>query len=134
TNNVAGLVIDGLSITGNNYVLHGSGSGTNVTFHNNGLNSISVNGAGNTLAGTLNLTLSGAVQFNVSGGLAISSKLLGAGSLTKNLPGTLTLNGAVANAFTGGATVNDGALNLASGLPFFSGWIGEDAVPGPLTI
>jgi fibronectin-binding autotransporter adhesin len=134
TNNLAGLVVDGLSLTGNGYTLHGSGSGTNLTLHDNGVNTIFVNSTGNTLASTLNLTLAGTVQFNISGSLTNSAKLLGSGGFAKNNPGTLTLNSALANVFTGGVTVNDGALNLAAGFPFFGGWIGEVAIPGPLTI
>jgi len=134
TNNVAGLVVDGLSITGNGYTLHGSGSGTNITFHDNGANTFFVSSTGNTLASTLNLTLSGAVVFNISGSLTISGKLLGSGGFIKNNPGTLTLSAVLDNTFTGGVTVNDGALDLAAGYPFFASWVGSAAVPGPLTV
>src|SRR6185369_7795421 len=80
-----------------------SGNGSNTTVN-------VASGTGNTISGPV--TLAGTCLFNVGGGfeLGISGGITGAGGVTKNGAGILTLNGATA--YGGNTVVNAGTLVL----------------------
>ncbi|MDG1356885.1 MAG: autotransporter-associated beta strand repeat-containing protein, partial [Akkermansiaceae bacterium] len=71
-------------------------------------------GAGTvTLLGTINpgsITVNSANNYTFAG-----SAIGGAGTLTKDGTGTLSLRGTVANTYSGGTTINDGTMSLGSG-------------------
>ena len=57
------------------------------------------------------LTVNGSLTFNSSNSARISSVIDGAGSLTKNGNGSLTVDGFAKNLYTGGTVINTGTLN-----------------------
>ena len=56
------------------------------------------------------LTVMSNLTFNASGSAKLSSVIRGAGSLTKNGSGTLTVDGVTPNAYSGGTVINSGTL------------------------
>lgn len=135
TNNLAGLEIQNLTITGSGYVIEGFGVGTNVSLVNGAI--VTSSGVGNNLGGNLNLTFLDSATFQVNSGsaLTVASKLQGIGNpVHKYGDGTLTFSCANANTYTGTTTVHEGTLRLENGFPFLSTWISAVAVPGPLII
>jgi len=135
TNNLSGLLVHGLTISGNGYTLHGSGAGTNITLTSSVfLTGFFFSGVNNVLGSTLNISLAGLPALSVSGNLLVQSRLLGTGGFVKAGTGTLTLNSQFDNTFAGAVNVTDGVLNLHNGYPLFSLWIGSTAVPRALTL
>jgi fibronectin-binding autotransporter adhesin len=134
TNNLAGLTIHGLTITGSGYTLQGQGAGTNITFASNAAADFFVTANNNALGATLNLTLSGTPVFAISGSLNIAAKLTGTGGFVKTGAGPLNLSGVQSNTFTGTTTVTGGSLNLAGGYLLLSKWVPSVMIAGPLII
>jgi len=134
TNNLGGLVIDQLNITGSGYTINGSGAGTDLAFKG-GASNFTISGANAVLANTLNITLSNSVPFSISGDLTVYSKLLGSGGFSlSGSSGALALNSIGDNQFTGPVAVTNGTLYLHNGYPLFSTWVPAIAVPGALTV
>lgn len=132
TNDLAGLVVDEIRITGSNYTLFGRNPGNIVTLRNGGL--VSSTGSGNKVHGSLSLQLSSGRnpnEFNVapSQTLRIESVLRGAGGFSKIGGGILVLDPIVASLYTGTTRVEAGRLDLGAGL--FAGTV---AIPGDLIV
>ncbi|MBI1842576.1 MAG: autotransporter-associated beta strand repeat-containing protein [Verrucomicrobia bacterium] len=134
TNNLAGLTIHGLTVSGPSYVIEGSGPGVDITFSAALFTSYLFNAANFTLGATLNISLQGVPQFSVSGGASIASKLIGAGGFTKSGAGELAITGPSDNQFSGKVTVSDGALSLSKGSLILGTWYPAIAVSGPLVV
>ena len=131
TNDIAGLVVNQIQITGTNYVLHGVGGGTSLTVLGNGpfLSDFQVTGASNSIAPSLSIILSDTVSFSVPTNktFTVKSILSGMGGIDKAGSGTLALQTAgYHNTYTGPTTVRGGRLLLNNG--------NARAVPGNLFI
>lgn len=132
TNDLAGLVVDEIRITGNNYTLFGKGSGNIVTLRNGGL--VSSTGSGNKIASSLSLQLSNGRNFNefsvaTNQTLRIESVLRGTGGLSKIGGGILLLDSIVTSIYSGTTRVAAGRLDLSVGLLG-----GAPAIPDDLII
>src|ERR1019366_103480 len=110
-------------------------TGTNTLSTNNTITALATSTTGstiasNTISGNLalgaNTTINTAADDGATLGLNISAPISGAFALTKVGAGTLTLNAAAANTYTGTTTVNTGTLQL--------GDTGGVAIPGALTV
>ncbi|HXU77168.1 MAG TPA: autotransporter-associated beta strand repeat-containing protein, partial [Methylomirabilota bacterium] len=131
TNDVAGLVVDQIQISGTNYLLQGTGAGNTLTILGSGpfQGDFLITGAGNTIAASLGLVLSNTVSFSVPTNktFTIKSVLSGAGGVDKTGPGTLAFQTAgLNNTYSGLTTVRNGLLLLNNA--------SATAVPGNLTI
>ncbi len=134
TNNISGLVIDGMTISGSNYRIQGAGAGANITFSEYPSRTFSVSGANNVLGSTLTITLSGTPIFSITSTLTNFSRWIGAGGFIKIGNGSLTLLSLSDNTFTGAATINEGMVFLKNGYQLFDTWMPAISIPGPLTI
>lgn len=134
TNNIGGLTVDQLNVLSTNWVLHGSGAGTNITFSGSSGLSYAIGGTNAILAGDLKIALSGTVPLVVSNSCTIQGPLQGSGGFTLSGGGSLMLNNAVDNSFAAAASVLDGTLYLKSGFSLFGTWTPSIAVPGQLSV
>lgn len=134
TNNISGLTLHGMTISGAGYTLHGAGGGSNITFATYSGVDYYVTANNNLLANSLIISLSGSPLLSVSGALRIQSKLTGSGGFTKLGTGPLNLECIQANTYAGTTTVTGGSLNLSGGYQLFDTWIPSVMVPGPLVI
>ncbi len=130
TNDVINLVIKSAVFQGANYAIHGAGANgitMNLRGDNGGAFAIvaGFNGCQFGPSTRLHLASDGTIAVASGATLTIHSRLSGTFGFAKASPGTLSLQGTVANTFTGTTTVLDGALVLRkSGL----------ALPGALVI
>lgn len=132
TNDIAGLVVDEIRITGSNYTLFGRGSGNIVTLRNGGL--VSSTGSGNKFNSSLSLQLSNGRnpnEFSVGTNqtLRIESVLRGAGGFSKIGAGILVLDSVVTSLYSGTTRVEAGRLDLGVGI-----LSGAPAIPGDLIV
>lgn len=133
TNDLAGLVVDEIRITGNNYTLSGKGGGNIVTLRNGGL--VSSTGAGNKISSSLSLQLSNGRNFNefsvaTNQTLRIESLLRGAGGFSKIGGGILVLDSIGTSQYTGITRVAAGRLDLSVGILTGAPAIPEDIIIG----
>lgn len=133
TNDIAGLVIESLTVSGTNYTFYGRNGGTNLTILGSApfLIDVSITGTNTRFASSFNLTLSNEVIFNVAANrtLIVDGLVGGSGSLTKAGPGVMRLSGGGANTYTGATKVSNGRLEAENYL-----FVPRVAVPGSLTI
>jgi len=132
TNDLAGLVVDEIRITGSNYTLFGRGAGNIVTLRNGGL--VSSTGSGNKFNSSVSLQLSNgrnANEFSVATNqtLRLESVLRGAGGFSKIGGGILVLDSVVASLYSGTTRVEAGRLDLGVGI-----LAGAPAIPGDLIV
>lgn len=131
TNDIAGLVVNQIQITGTNYVLYGTGGGTSLTILGNGpfLSDFQITGANNSIASSLSIILSNTVSVTVPTNktFTVKSTMSGSGGIDKAGSGTLVMQTAgLNNTYTGATTVRGGRLLLNNGNAM--------AVPGNLLI
>ena len=109
----AGVVGSGLTVVNSGTISGGSAGGGGVQ-----ANAITFTGGANTLtlqAGTLTGNIgvqAGTVTFNQSTAQILNNVITGAGSVIQNGTGTLTLGGA--NTYSGGTTINGGAISVSA--------------------
>jgi autotransporter-associated beta strand protein len=131
TNDIAGLVVDQIQISGTNYVLHGMGGGMSLTLLGSApfLSDLQITGANNSIASSLSIVLSNTVSVSVSTNktFTIKSSISGSGGLDKGGSGTLAMQtSGLNNTYTGATAVRGGKLLLSNGNAM--------AVPGNLII
>lgn len=130
TNDVLNLVVKSASFLGANYAIHGPGANgvtMNLRGDNGGAFAVAASATGCQFGpGTrLHLASDGTMAVASSATFTIHSRVSGTFGFTKSSPGTLALQGTVANTFTGPTFVRDGLLVLRNaGL----------CLPGALTI
>jgi autotransporter-associated beta strand protein len=117
TNDIQGLVVNQIQITGTNYVLHGTGGLSALTMLGSSpyFSDFHVTGANNSIAASLPIVLSNTVNFYVPTNktFTVKSVLSGSGGIDKGGPGTLALQtAAFNNTFAGLTTVRNGRLLL----------------------
>jgi autotransporter-associated beta strand protein len=124
SNNMNGLVISGIGISGDNYDI----TGNPLVF--GGTNQPSITDSGNLNGFWAPVVLQTNITVNVSAGVNfyMNGAISGAGGLTTTGPGTLVFNGTDVNTYTGTTYVNSGTLMLARG----AGW--ASAIAGPLVV
>ena len=131
TNDIAGLVVEQIQISGTNYLLQGLGGGNSLTIRGSGplFADFQITGASNTVAASLGLVLSNTVSFTVPTNktFTVKSIMSGPGGVDKAGTGTLAMQTAgFNNTYAGDTTVRGGLLLLANGNAL--------GVPGDLTI
>ncbi len=132
TNDLAGLVVDEIRITGSNYTLFGKNPGNIVTLAGGAL--VSSTGSGNKIHSSLSLQLSSGRNINeisvaTNQTLRIESVLRGAGGFSKIGGGILVLDSVVTSLYSGTTRVEAGRLDLGVGI-----LAGAPAIPGDLVI
>lgn len=132
TNDLAGLVVDEIRITGSNYTLFGKNPGNIVTLAGGAL--VSSTGSGNKIHSSLSLQLSSGRNINeisvaTNHTLRIESVLRGAGGFSKIGGGILVLDSVVSSLYSGTTRVEAGRLDLSVGI-----LAGAPAIPGDLVI
>jgi autotransporter-associated beta strand protein len=132
TNDLPGLVIDEIRITGSNYTLFGRNPGNIVTLASGAM--VSSTGAGNRIHSSLSLQLSSGRNINefsvaTNQTLRIESVLRGAGGFSKIGGGVLLLDSIASSAYTGTTRVEAGRLDLSVGI-----LAGAPAIPGDLVV
>jgi fibronectin-binding autotransporter adhesin len=131
TNDIGGLVVEQIQISGTNYLFQGAGAGTSLTIVGSGpfLADVQVTGASNSIAQSLGLVLSNTVSFSVPTNktFTVKSVMSGTGGIDKAGSGTLAFQTAgLNNTYTGSTTVRNGLLMLKNA--------NFMAVPGNLVI
>src|SRR5215472_14766527 len=123
-NNISGLVVTGIGISGDNYSINGN----SISFVATGQPFLTSSGSANAIDTSLIINTN--VNVNVSAGqiLALSAPISGGGGLTTVGAGTVLFNGVDSNTYTGTTYVNSGTLTLARG----SGLDGS--IAGPLVV
>ncbi len=132
TNDLAGLVVDELRITGSNYTLFGKNPGNIVTLASGAL--VSSTGSGNKIHSSLSFQLSSGRSINefsvaTNQTLRIESVLRGAGGFSKIGGGILVLDSVVSSLYSGTTRVEAGRLDLSVGI-----LAGAPAIPGDLIV
>ncbi len=132
TNDIAGLVVDEIRITGSNYTLFGKNPGNIVTLASGAL--VSSTGSGNKIHSSLSLQLSSGRNINefsvaTNQTLRIESVLRGAGGFSKIGGGILVLDSVVSSLYSGTTRVEAGRLDLSVGI-----LAGAPAIPGDLIV
>ena len=132
TNDLAGLVVDEIRITGSNYTLFGKNPGNIVTLASGAL--VSSTGSGNKIHSSLSLQLSSGRNINefsvaTNQTLRIESVLRGAGGFSKIGGGILVLDSVVSSLYSGTTRIEAGRLDLSVGI-----LAGAPAIPGDLIV
>jgi fibronectin-binding autotransporter adhesin len=109
TNNIVGLIVDGLRFTGADVTLHGSGGGTLIFRGAGGTNLLASGGSSYLIASTLPVTWNGSNYCNISLGSSVTfdCAIGGAGSVTFDNVGAVRYSGTSANTASGKVTVKD---------------------------
>ena len=121
---VVGLIISQLQITGGGYIFSGSNAAT-LTFSgapgDNFLVTNGNNGGGTQISSSLPIVLNATSRFTTDGSMLIDTVIKGAGGFTTN--GNITFYGNGANTYTGPTTIQTGTLYLSKsdGLNSFAG-------------
>lgn len=135
TNDIVGLRVDVLQITGTNHVISGwsaRGDGNSLTLNGGGVGDhLIVNAGGNEIADSLGLILADDVRMtgNQFGRLTIQGPISGPGGLTKTGLCTIRLSADPRNSYEGDTYVLGGGLELQSG-----GLLPDVSIPGRLVI
>ncbi len=132
TNDIAGLTIDQIQISGDSYRIAGWGAGTNVTLRSGSALSSTffITGAGAVLT-NFNFMLSTNFIANASASVSpgdtatFRCRFTGPGGFIKRANGTLILDGNAANTYAGRTEVHGGTLQLSQG---------GNAIPGDLLV
>ena len=143
TNNIPNITIDSISFGGAAYTIAASGTGTNVTFNSSVghsyWNVLATNGTGHAIHYSMNLALNGSLECNIATNCTVTfrSRLSAASAnsgLSKDGPGTVSLDPIEDNTFDGFTTIADGTLQLEGSHTQFGFTVTDVTVPGPLII
>jgi hypothetical protein len=136
TNDVTGLAVTQLVLTGTNYVLTGTNA---LILSPTGADSIAAAGSSNRVALPLVLQATNSLSVATNAALTLAGRLSGPGAFTLVGGGMLAVAPAagVDNNYLGTAQVREGTLQLESGFrtdPIFGTRFYATAVPGPLVV
>ena len=143
TNNIPNITIDSIAFGGAAYTIAASGSGTNVVFNSSVghtyWNIRATNGTGHTFHYSMNLALNGDLEFNTATNCTVTvrSRLSAASvdsGLSKDGPGTVSLDPVEDNTFDGPTVILDGTLRLEGSHTQFGFTVTDVTVPGALII
>jgi fibronectin-binding autotransporter adhesin len=136
TNDIAGLVVDSLSVSGTNYTFYGRNGGTNLTIYGSApfFTDLSITGTNTRFSSSFNLILSNEVNFNVATNrtFIVDGLLRGSGGFRKSGPGIMRLSGPAGNSYAGTTKVLNGRLEAENYFALFL--TPAVAIPGPLII
>jgi autotransporter-associated beta strand protein len=143
-NDIGGLVVDEIFLTGSGYRLDGAGQGGSLALRGFTLflftpTVVNCTGDQCVIGGGLSLVLNDDVNFSVAPGakLTVLSSISGPGGVSKDGLGPLYFSGVYDNTYAGATHVDEGVLGLNCGSVLnllHPVWLSSIAVPGPLTI
>jgi autotransporter-associated beta strand protein len=115
-------IFNSVTFSGSGYTISAGSSRLDLGFR--GITNSASSGT-NSYDGPIRLDGDGTIEVLAGGTLHLGGALSGSGGISKTGPGVLTLDGAIANTYTGVTHVSEGLLLLDKGGP---------AIPGPLLI
>ena len=136
TNNISGLSAGSITLSGDNYILAGTGGGTSLALTGNNNIWFLVTGTNNRVDSSLSLTLNAAGKISISpyASLQIDSVMSGSGGFTKTGNGHLYFGGTVNNTYAGTTTIESGNVYLGRAVLQSGVWVPRISIPGPFIV